>query len=133
MFEGSGYPCSACLGSCINCSATHNVFLLDSLNIASKPELGISSTVTATNNVFVIDPGINSVGGQGQIAGTLTESYNLCLSITNCNNGTDIHGTPIFVGGSNPTSFTSYSQYALVPGSPGYHAASDGQSMGITG
>ena len=132
VLEGSGYPCSACLGACVSCTATHNVFLVNPLDMKSKPEDGAASTVTATDNVFIVSPPVVT-SASGFTTGVLTENHNLCLSSSSvCNAGTDVFGTPVFVGGSNPTSFTSYAQYALAPGSPGYHAASDGQSMGIT-
>lgn len=67
-----------------------------------------------------------------------TEGYNLCK--TACDGGTgahDIHGVGTLVGGStsdgDTSGFTSFGDYALTSGSPGYHAASDGLSMGITG
>ena len=40
----------------------------------------------------------------------------------------DLLGTPAFAGGASPTSFAGY---ALVAGSPGKHAASDGADIGI--
>ena len=40
----------------------------------------------------------------------------------------DISGTPVFVGGTNPT---SYAGYVLAAGSPGKSAASNGADMGI--
>ena len=56
---------------------------------------------------------------------TYTASYNLNCFLLGQQQPT---GTPVFVGGSKPT---TYAGYRLAAGSPGKGAASDGTDMGI--
>jgi hypothetical protein len=57
-----------------------------------------------------------------------------CKPTTNTHNmspsgatGTNLNGTPKFIGGTNPT---TYAGYQLAPGSPGKNAADDGTDIG---
>ena len=130
VFEGSSYVFSIALEACDGCTATHNVVLSDNIDFGHKVGDPTSTNGLAENNVFVDGAALSG----GDLA-NVKEDHNLCqTSSTTCKSSTDIHNnSPVFVGGSNPLSFTSYAQYALAPTSPGYHAGSDGQSMGVTG
>ena len=147
VFEGSTYAFSVALEACDGCTATHNVILSNNLDFGHKTGDPTSTNGIARDNVFAAGAKLSG----GDLA-NVTESYNLCqggarspgrrprghrrvrtVGPNSCKSSTDIHtNSPVFVGGSNPLSFTSYAQYALAPTSPGYHAGSDGKSIGIT-
>jgi hypothetical protein len=86
-----------------------------------------SSNVTFTNNVEYSSPSLTP--GES-VLGTTSESYNLVKSCgTLCGGTHDITGTPMLVGGSQPT---TWSGFALKPGSLGVGTASDGLNRGIS-
>jgi hypothetical protein len=127
---GGSYHAIAAFGACVQCVFTHNVVTQNRLDWSSKAGTGPSS-LTARDNVFLVDPPTTA---GSPVAGTLTEDHNLCVrSHADCDHATDRYGTPVFVGGSNPASFTSRDQYRLAAGSPGKNAASDGTDIGIPG
>ena len=68
--------------------------------------------------------GISDNGGTSHAGWTSNHNLNSGWSETG-----GVTGTPVLVGGATPT---SYAGYVLSPSSPGYHAGSDGSSMGIT-
>jgi hypothetical protein len=72
------------------------------------------------DNVFTSGGGISTDGSNYG-----TNDHNLNARASGTGNMT---GTPIFVGGGNPT---TYAGYRLTSGSPGKGAASDGTDMGI--
>ncbi len=57
-----------------------------------------------------------------------TVAYNLFTSSAQASGTNTIVGTPVFAGGSNPTTWAGW---ALAPGSPGTGNASDGSNRGI--
>jgi hypothetical protein len=81
----------------------------------------------AHDNAFQNSPGITMACDDGGTCPTCTATYNLNPGASWFGTGS-VNGTPIFVGGSHPT---SYYGYELASNSPGYHAGSDGKSMGI--
>jgi hypothetical protein len=110
----------------------HNTFIT-STNCFANPQSECASVATGAksgssgsgtiyrNNVMA---SINN-GNSGTNA-SYSESYNLFPSSSG---GTgDIIGVPILSGGSIPTTWAGFK---LTSNSPGYHAASDGLSMGI--
>jgi hypothetical protein len=68
----------------------------------------------------------NSVTDDGSGV-SYTYNLNCRRNSANCPGTGNISGTPVFV--ASPSS--GYYHYELAPSSPGYHAASDGKSMGI--
>jgi hypothetical protein len=78
----------------------------------------------AKDNVFVRAPAI-TLGAGGSNCGC-TATFNLNPGAAWFGTGS-VKGAPVFV--SSPAS--GYYHYQLAPSSPGYHAASDGESMGI--
>ena len=74
------------------------------------------------DNVFT-DPDNGITDSSGANWGT--QDHNLNSGLSGSGN---ITGTPVWAGGSSPT---SYGGYHLAPGSPGKSAASDGTDIGI--
>jgi hypothetical protein len=111
----------------------HNVFAYGSCmpNGASSPcgnvALGGKSSEGAGSGTVVRDNVLSSItNGNGGLNATFTEDHNLVRS---GGSGTgDIKNTPVFAGGSAPTTFDGY---ALASGSPGVGAASDGTNIGV--
>jgi hypothetical protein len=111
------YPYSVAGWGGDNWTVTHNTF-------AGGGELSFrnaNSGETPSGDIVRDNAWINggSVGGSG-----FTASYNLNCSCSGANNVT---GTAVLV--SSPSS--GYYHYQLASSSPGYHAASDGKSMGV--
>jgi hypothetical protein len=110
---------SVTCGSCQGMTFQHNVISDGTIIIETHSGSAITPSATLTNNVSV---GSNSVSWD--TTGALTHTYNLNTD----KGGThEISGTPVFV--SSPAS--GYYHYELDSSSPGYHAGSDGKSMGI--
>jgi hypothetical protein len=80
----------------------------------------VPSGNVARDNVFAGGGGISA-----DSSGYGSNDHNLNSGVSGTGNTV---GTPVFVGGSNPT---TYAGYALASGSPGKGAASDGGDMGI--
>lgn len=85
---------------------------------------GIGTDSNSTGNVVRNNVMSGFISGENWTA----EDHNLCFSGSLCVAGSDIKANPIYIGGSSPSSFYGWQ---LDPSSPGYHAASDGKSMGI--
>ena len=120
VFASCCYPHSIVVKGAINNTYTHNVFIGDiSWELDNDSRCGGGELVR--DNVFT-NRGIYF----GVCTGTTyTASYNLnCF----CSGNNNITGTPVFVGGSRPT---TYAGYRLAAGSAGKGAASDGTDMGI--
>ena len=79
----------------------------------------IRDNVFVSGNVTILDCGS---------ATKISATYN--LNCRRCSGAGNVTGTPIFVGGANPT---TYAGWRLAPGSPGKGAASDGTDIGIRG
>jgi chitodextrinase len=114
------YPWSIHAGSTHNSVFRHNTFAgggrvrFEVVNGASP------SGDLVRDNVFTSGGGISTDGSNYG-----SNDHNLNAGVSGTGN---ITGTPIFVGGSNPT---TYAGYRLTSGSPGKGAASDGTDMGI--
>jgi hypothetical protein len=93
---------------------THNVFY-ESISWQNEGQVPPGSGNLVQNNVFMGD-GVFA-DGSGY---TANHNFGSCI-------GCDVTGLPVFV--ASPSS--GYYHYQLASTSPGYHAASDGKSMGI--
>ena len=107
-------------------TVTHNVFSFGYClpNYSQYNECGVVGLAGGGSGTLVRDNILTSFGINGS---TFSEDHNLCHD-SGCNGTGDITGTPIFVGGSTPTTFAGF---ALAQGSSGIGAASDGTNMGI--
>lgn len=102
----------------------HNTFANGAkIRLGNPNGCGLNSNVTITDNVLT--------GGlrltEGQSSSAFTQNYNLVGS-GGAVGGNSLSGSPVYVGGSKPTTFAGY---ALASSSLGYRAASDGTDMGI--
>jgi hypothetical protein len=106
---------------CDGCIARHNTIVN-----AVNQNLGCGKGHTGPDSTNTIIDGNVLDGGYVNNSPTcqFTATYNLNSGLPGTGN---INGTPLYV--SSPAS--GYYHYQLAPGSPGYHAASDGKSMGI--
>jgi hypothetical protein len=122
VFVAAAYPGMLQLGSQVGTLIAHNTFVGGAIDIGShKTGENASTGDVARDNVITSDLGTPDPGN--------TEDDNLCsVTETSCSGAHDVKGSPIFVGGSKPT---SYAGYRLAAGSPGKGAASDGTDMGI--
>jgi hypothetical protein len=122
VFASCCYQHSIVVKGAINNTYTHNVFIGDiSWELDNDSKCGGGEVVR--DNVFTVRAIYLGVC----TATTYTASNNLnCL----CSGSNNITGTPVFVGGSKPT---TYAGYRLATGSPGKGAASDGTDIGIGG
>lgn len=117
---GNGYPWGVIANGGDNWVCEHNVMVNNNFCFAESNQGTFPNGIIARDNVFV-NAGFTIVGSNWGV-----NSYNL----NSGRSGTgEITGTPVFVGGANPT---TYAGWMLAPGSPGYHAGHDGTSMGIT-
>jgi hypothetical protein len=114
------YPWSIFAGGAHNWTIQHNTFAGGG-DVRFEVFNGYTpSGNLVRDNVFTAGGGIStSSSGYG------ANDHN--LNAGQSGNG-NVTGTPVFVGGSNPT---SYAGYRLASGSPGKGAASDGTDMGI--
>jgi hypothetical protein len=116
VFASTGYAYAVNCGGCVNVLIEHNtVNPSQAIHFANANGGGASSGNTLRNNILL---------GGSQNQGT-TVTFNLYAS---GGTGTNINGTPTYVGGSTPS---TYAGYALTTGSTGHNAASDGHDMGI--
>jgi len=105
----------------------HNTIISPGLNIHAGNDSGgnSASNFTVTDNIF--NGGQFLVNGGQTITGTFTQDYNLCFS-GGCTGSHSVSGTPTFVGGANPI---TYSGFALGSTSLGHNAGDSGSDMGI--
>ena len=102
--------------------ATHNTVIYGGAATSIGVDI-VHDGTPATN--AVLTGNITDGGGTNQCGScTATWTYNLQTGRSGTGN---INGTPVYV--SSPAS--GYYHYQLASSSPGYHAASDGKSMGI--
>jgi hypothetical protein len=123
VFVMDEYPYAAYFGWAQSTTAIHNTIVGGSLhfedwtNGSDHPSAHTSGVVRDN----VLAGGIDKIG---LVSGALVQDYNL---VPRSPSGLhDIVGQPVFKGGSGRAG------YELAPLSPGYGAASDGFSMGIT-
>jgi hypothetical protein len=84
-----------------------------------------NTNITLTDNIFTKVALLNGAG----MSEFTTHGYNLSAEYQSYTPaGTEITGSPTFVGGVNPTTFAGYQ---LTTGSLGYTGGSDGKGMGV--
>jgi hypothetical protein len=116
------YPYSLAAWGGDNWVVEHNTFVGGGyVSFANANSGETASGNHVRDNVFTSGGGISATGSYG------TNDHNLNAGKPGTG---DITGTPIFVGGANPT---TYAGYRLAAGSPGKGAASDGSDMGVRG
>jgi chitodextrinase len=116
VFANVGYPFSVLVKGAENNTYTHNVFY-EGISWQTDGQVPAGSGDLVQNNVFAGDSCIAIVDGT-----SYTANHNL-----GSGTGCDVTGRPVFV--ASPSS--GYYHYQLASTSPGYHAASDGKSLGI--
>jgi len=122
VFDLKGYPYGIVMDNWKNAVIQHNTFKYGtSCSWNSCGTLWVRGCV----NLVIRD---NVIGELKVDSGSFTEDYNL-IKVGGSAHGHTIVGSPVYTGGATPT---SYSGFQLASGSPGYLAASDGTSMGIT-
>jgi len=120
VFDQTGmYAYAVDVEGCSGCTVSHNV--IRNANVFA----GVSNGGSPTSNLIVRDNLFQNGGIGSEGSATFTASYNLNCSCSGLGN---ITGTPIYTGGTNPT---TYGGFHLASGSPGKGAASDGTDMGI--
>ena len=92
---------------CSGCTVSHNV--IRNANVFA----GVSNGGSPTSNLIVRDNLFQNGGIGSEGSATFTASYNLNCSCSGLGN---ITGTPIYTGGTNPT---TYGGFHLASGSPG--------------
>jgi hypothetical protein len=108
----------------------HNTVRNVTVNMDKKTESNTPSQNIVARNNIMIGTTFKTVDSNGTAACTnCTFDHNLFTSSSNAKGSANIIGTPVFVGGSAPS---SWSGWQLAPSSPGYRAATDGKDMGST-
>jgi hypothetical protein len=97
----------------------HNTFLNSGVRFGDPNRCGLVTNAVLTNNIFK-GGGLNLTEGQG--TGSFTLGFNNGIAGANA-----ITGTPAFVGGSLPT---TWSGFQLTAGSVGRNAGNDGKDVG---
>jgi hypothetical protein len=119
VFNGAGvsYPDKIQFGSAASPVFQHNTMINVRASFDSKTGESATSNAVAENNLVAGGSSFKTANGSG------------CSSCAFRSNST---GTPTFVGGANPS---TWSGFQLTAGSVGYRAASDGKDMGanVTG
>jgi hypothetical protein len=123
VFASTGYAWSIVSGSGENnWLIAHNVFYASvTMDNGHSSYNGTGNVVR--DNVFLPGEDVTDDGS----GVSYDHNLNCVRSGVNCPGTGNISGTPVFV--TSPSS--GYYHYQLAPSSPGYHAASDGKSMGI--
>ena len=124
VFASTGYPFGYHGAGNINDLVQHNYFV-EQVCMGTQNGNAPSGNVFK-DNVWQTSPGFYDNCEQGGGCGC-TATYNLNPGASHFGTGS-VNGSPIFV--SSPAS--GYYHYVLASNSPGYHAGSDGLSMGIT-
>jgi hypothetical protein len=127
VFVADSYPYVLQVGSHKDGLIAHNTFIGGQIEVAGHASGAVPSTgQVARDNVFTGDMRTPDAGN--------AEHHNLCRTTdADCKDTSDVKGSPVFLGGGDPTAFTSRADYRLAPGSLGKNAASDGSDIGITG
>jgi hypothetical protein len=106
---------------------------------AGDADINCSAKTINAFGVTMLPTRINIRNNYAQLGLELTGDVN-CTPLTNSNNmfasgatGSNFNGSPTFVGGGSPGSFTQFSQYCLAAGSAGITGASDGTQVGACG
>jgi hypothetical protein len=124
VFVADQYPYVLQLGSHRDGLIAHNTFVGGAIECGwHKGGAAPSTNQTCRDNIFT--------GDLRQYDPGTVEHHNLCqVGDAQCAHSSNVFGTPVFVGGANPS---SYEGYRLAAGSLGKNAASDGADIGITG
>lgn len=118
--QAGGYGLIVDVEGCTGCTVIHN--WIHNSNVAVGTSNGGEHTVNELIEDNVFDNAGVNVETPGSDTYTATDNLNC-----GCTGGTNITGTASYVG--TPA---NYYQWQLAAGSPGYLAAGDGKSMGIT-
>jgi hypothetical protein len=122
---GSGYVSAVQLGSQDGTQFVHNTVKNIQVQTGSKVGGQASRGVVVEDNVFAQGADVNPSQGSGCSGCPI--AHNL-FATSGAASGTDaIVGTPVFVGGANPS---TYDGYQLASTSPGRGSASDGNDLG---
>lgn len=125
--SGSGQPMQ--FGAIQGLNFTHNTVKGDGYVVAQGAKSGMPKNINAVykNNLFA-GTRIADTGDQPGCASGCVYDRNIFSSSSDARGTNTLIGTPIFVGGLNPTTFSGYQ---LTPSSLGYKAGSDGNDIGI--
>jgi hypothetical protein len=126
VFDGFGVSYSGKLqfGTAASPIFRHNTVTNTNVGFAAKSGMPATTNAVVENNILT--GGVFDVNGGGGCSGC-TFRYNLFNSSTNARGTNNVIGTPIYVGGSRPTSFAGWQ---LAAGSPGKNAGLDGNDVG---
>jgi hypothetical protein len=123
---GSGYVSAVQLGSQDGTQFRHNTVKNIQVQTGSKVGGSASRNVVVQDNAFAQGADLNPSQGSG--CSNCPTSYNLFATSGAASGSNTVVGTPVFTGGSSPT---TYSGYQLASNSPGKANASDGADRGI--
>ena len=124
VMVGGGYVPAVQLGSHRGTQFVHNTVVNIDVHVDHKSGASASSGAVVSNNVFV--NGTTNALDSGNCSGC-TVTNNL-FSSNGAATGTNATvGTPVFVGGANPSTYTGYQ---LAGTSPGRGDGSDGNDLG---
>jgi hypothetical protein len=129
VFVGGSYRPAVQLGSHINDTFAHNTVINVDVQINKKVERSTKSANVVVRDNIMVNASFNTYdGARVQSCTGCVFDHNLFSSSGDVMGTAAVVGTPIFVGGTRPTTRAGY---LLKVGSPGYQAASDGTDMGI--
>lgn len=129
VFVASGYEPTVQLGSHVGTQFVHNTVKGANIHMDSKTGSSASRDGILRDNVMVragTGAGFNTTNGNG--CPTCVVSFNEFSAADDARGANALVGTPVFVGGTSPS---SYAGFALAAGSPGKGNASDGADRGI--
>jgi hypothetical protein len=122
---GSGYVSAVQLGSQDGTQFVHNTVKNIQVQTGSKVGGQASRGVVVEDNVFAQGADVNPSQGSG--CNDCPIDHNLFATSGAASGTNAVVGTPVFVGGANPT---TYAGYQLASNSPGRGNASDGNDLG---
>jgi hypothetical protein len=128
VFNGTGvsYPDKVQFGSCSNLIFRHNTVTNVRVSMDSKTGEPATSNALAENNVMRgSTTSFKTANGNGCTGCTFR--YNLFDDSGDATGSNNVIGTPLFIGGTLPTTWAGW---LLIVGSPGDNAGNDGRDMG---
>ncbi|BFU93457.1 MAG: hypothetical protein NTNFB02_01790 [Nitrospira sp.] len=108
----------------------HNTMKNAGVNFNGKPENGNTTNLLLRNNIFLGSSRVNLTQNGTPACTNCTVTNNLFDTSNIASGSNNLIGTPTFVGGSSPNTWTAYQ---LSSASLGKNAGSDGKDMGING
>lgn len=108
----------------------HNTLKNSTVSFNGKPENGPSTNLLLRNNIFLGSSGVNLTQNGTPACTNCTVTNNLFQTSSIASGTSSLTGTPTFVGGSLPNTWTGYQ---LASGSLGKNAGTDGKDIGING